>query len=286
MLPCLAWSDSTLAGWTALPARDRRLLEWLISGEVVTAELAGLLAYGNLRIAQRRLKKLVDYGLVRGFWAANSQRPRGRYAYALTRATRTELERLMWGDRRPRAAEVEVPSPVIHQLATHDLFAAMLRASPLGDGIGLVGWVPERAIALAFGGYLRPDALALIGVDERAVALFIERDLGNERTRIPGHQGRGLQRPLQARSAHQRRLRGQIGTAARRRSAVGWPTGTPGIRYPVTSGLRAGSPSWPTCRRSVRPGLAGARRRPAGGIRDGVVHAQRGCAPTAPWLPG
>lgn len=150
-------------GWTALPPRDRRIVEWLVSGDVITAQLAALLAYGGLRIAQRRLKKLADYGLIRGFWAANSQRPRGRYAYALTRPTRKDIEQLMWGGRRPRAADVEAPSPVIHQLATHDLLAAFLRASPLGDGIGLAGWAPERATALAFGGFLRPDALAVIG---------------------------------------------------------------------------------------------------------------------------
>ena len=69
-------------------------------GDVVTAELAALLVYGHRRIAQRRLARLVDYGLLSGFWAANRQRPRGRYAYGLTRAPlpgrqmRTGMKRL------------------------------------------------------------------------------------------------------------------------------------------------------------------------------------------------
>lgn len=37
-----------ISGWLGLPERDRRLIEWLWTGDVVTAELAALLAYGNL----------------------------------------------------------------------------------------------------------------------------------------------------------------------------------------------------------------------------------------------
>ncbi len=51
---------------------------------MVTAQLAALLVYGQLRTARRRLARLVEYGLIAGFWAAGVQRPRGRYAYALT----------------------------------------------------------------------------------------------------------------------------------------------------------------------------------------------------------
>ena len=47
-----------LAGWSALPERDRRLLEWLVVGEFMTADLATVLAYGSLRVAQRRLARL------------------------------------------------------------------------------------------------------------------------------------------------------------------------------------------------------------------------------------
>jgi hypothetical protein len=61
-----------LAGWTALPERDRAVLLWLVGGEVITAELAALLAYGHRRIAQRRLARLVEYRLLSGSWAANT----------------------------------------------------------------------------------------------------------------------------------------------------------------------------------------------------------------------
>ena len=84
--------------WTALPVRDQRLLLWLLGADVVTAQLAALLVYGQLRTAQRRLARLVEYGLVAGFWAAGVQRPRGRYAYALTPAARADIERLVWPD--------------------------------------------------------------------------------------------------------------------------------------------------------------------------------------------
>lgn len=172
-----------MAGWSALPLRDRRLLEWLFMADVVTAEMSAVLAYGHRRAAQRRLARLAEYGLVRGFWAANSQRPRGRFAYALTKAARTGLAQLIWDGRLSAPDKVEAPSPVIHQLATHDLLMAILRAPSSRDAY-LAGWAPERAIALGFGGFLRPDALAIFGVGERAVELFIERDLGTERGSI------------------------------------------------------------------------------------------------------
>jgi hypothetical protein len=172
-----------MAGWTALPIRDRRLLEWLWAGDVVTADLATVLAYGGRRVAQRRLSRLVEYGILRGFWAANMQRPRGRYAYALTKAARSELEYMIWEDKAPSAAKGKVwaPSPVIHQLATHDLLAAFLGASPAAETAGLAGWVPERAAARMYDDYLRPDAIAVFRADDRATVLFVERDLGTER---------------------------------------------------------------------------------------------------------
>lgn len=173
-----------VSAWTALPERDRALLLWLVQGDVVTAELAALLSYGHRRIAQRRLARLVEYGLLTGFWAANRQRPRGRYAYALTKIARAQLERLVWPLGKPKLDEgaIETVSPVIHQFATHDLFAAFLRAADPEAEIGLAGWVPERALVrLTDSGYLRPDAVAIIRDREAMIVLFIERDLGTER---------------------------------------------------------------------------------------------------------
>jgi len=187
-----------MAGWSALPIRDQRLLEWLWTGDVVTAELATVLCYGNLRVAQRRLARLIEYGLVRGFWSANSQRPRGRYAYALTKAARDELELLIWGGETPDPlpGRVRAPSPVIHQLATHDMLGAFLRASRVADGIGLAAWIPERGAALAFKGYLRPDAIAVFRAGHRATLLMIERDLGTERRDILAKKVADYSNPL------------------------------------------------------------------------------------------
>jgi hypothetical protein len=172
-----------MAAWTALPVRDQRLIAWLWAGDVVNAELAATLAYGSLRVAQRRLARLVEYGIVRGFWAANRQRPRGRYAYALTKAARKDLEHLLFEGHppEPRLGQLQAPSPVIHQLATHDLLAAYLRASPLTDDIGLAAWLPEHAAALPYDGVLRPDAIALVRRGDVGTALIVERDLGSER---------------------------------------------------------------------------------------------------------
>jgi hypothetical protein len=172
------------AVWTGLPLRERHLLLWLLAADIVSAELASLLVYRQLRTAQRRLRRLVDLGLVRGFWSASAHRPRGRYAYALTKATRMDVERLAWPEGRPDRPPDLPSSAPIHQLATLDLLAAFLRhADPL-LAEGVVAWVPERACGQLFGGFLRPDALAVIRVRDRAIALFVERDLGSERGEV------------------------------------------------------------------------------------------------------
>lgn len=169
------------AVWTGLPLRERHLLEWLLAADIVSAELASLLVYRQLRTAQRRLRRLVKLGLLHGFWCAGAHRPRGRYAYALTKTTRLDVERLAWPEGRPERPPDLPSSAPIHQLATHDLLAAFLRAADPAVPEGIVAWVPERACGQLFGGLLRPDALAGIRVGDRMATLFIERDLGTER---------------------------------------------------------------------------------------------------------
>jgi Replication-relaxation len=171
-----------MRAWTALPERDQTLLRWLVVGSAVTAELAALLVYGAPRTARRRLHRLVEEGLLRGYWTANRQRPRGRYAYSLLGPVRAELER-----RRGKAIapSARLPiTPTIHQLATHDLLAAFLRAADPTSGRGLLGWLPERAAGDLFDGYLRPDALASINTGAGRLTLFVERDLGTETLRV------------------------------------------------------------------------------------------------------
>lgn len=171
------------AVWSALPARDQQLLLWLLMGDIVTAQLATLLVYGAVRTAQRRLSRLVGYGLLRGFWTADARRPHGRHAYALTRAAQLDVERLEWPEGRPDHPQELPASPPVHQLATHDLFAAFLRAGDPAIGEGIFAWLPERACGQLFG-FLRADALAGIRVGDRTLTLFIERDLGTERGEV------------------------------------------------------------------------------------------------------
>jgi hypothetical protein len=96
---------------------------------------------------------------------------------------RAHLERPVWPLGKPQLTQggIETVSPVIHQLATHDLFAAFLRAADPDLEVGLAAWVPERALVrLTDSGY-RPDALAILRVREATILMFIERDLGTER---------------------------------------------------------------------------------------------------------
>jgi len=168
-----------LAGWPALPERDRRLLEWLLVGEHLSAELAHVLAYPSLRMAQYRLQRLRTEGLLVGGWAANMRKPRGRFTYRLTDETRRGLEKLVWGERRLRSFASGEAGAVMHHLAVHDLLAAFLRSAVPEQGI--VAWLPQRVAAALFDGYLRPDAIAAVRFDDRLVLLFVELDTGSER---------------------------------------------------------------------------------------------------------
>ena len=85
---------------------------------------------------------------------------------------------------RARGRQLQPPSPIIHQLAAHDLLAAFLRASPLTDEIGLAAWIPEHAATLPYRGVQRPDAIALIRRGDVGTVLIVERDLGTERHEI------------------------------------------------------------------------------------------------------
>ena len=177
---------STPAGaiWSGLPARDQHLLLWMVSADIVTASLATLLIYRHLRTAQRRLARLTELGILRGFWAAGRYRPRGRHAYVLTRQSRIDLERLSWPSGRPARQRDLPPSAAIHLLATLDLMGAFVASADPLLREGLFAWIPERACAALFGGFLRPDAFAGIRVRDRAIAMFIERDLGTERGEV------------------------------------------------------------------------------------------------------
>jgi hypothetical protein len=209
-----------LAGWSALPERDRRLLEWLVVGEFMTADLAAALAYGSLRVAQRRLARLRQYRLVTGFWTANAQRPRGRYAYRLTDACRTELEALVWGEMRPRRQPRGADRSIVHHLAVQDLLASFLRAARPDHG--LIAWLPERICAAMFDGYLRPDAIAAVRLGNRLILLFIERDTGSERLAFLAAKARRYHAVLGARSEVQPAHLVFVTDSARRaRSIVG-----------------------------------------------------------------
>ncbi len=163
---------STRAGaiWTALPARDQHLLLWLLSGDIVTAQLATLLVYGQLRVAQRRLSRLVELGLVRGFWSATAQRPRGRYAYVLTRPTRLDVERLSWPEGRPdRPPEIPASAAVTSSPRT-------LGAVPLNSPVQR--WKTSRPRCQR-----RPRGLS--GVRDQGAVRWTESDCRTSPSTIP-----------------------------------------------------------------------------------------------------
>ena len=147
-----------VSAWTALPERDRALLLWLVQGDVVTAELAALLAYGHLRVAQRRLARLVEYGLLHVGIVVGSQ----RRAHAVRRTLRPSAEEMAGAIRVWVTTEAELMtdphgavwiSPAVDAIRTLDL-----DPHPFDEPWPILG-----PLCLA-----TPDVLEVLG--ERAIA--------------------------------------------------------------------------------------------------------------------
>ena len=122
-----------------------------------------------------------------------SGRPgRSARAAATRTSSRRPHESTSSGSRGPtvgRARAIALPpSPPIHQLATHDLLAAFLRTcGPDGAARASSPGSPNGLRASCSAAIVRPDAIAGVRVGDRAIVLFIERDLGTERGEVlPG----------------------------------------------------------------------------------------------------
>jgi hypothetical protein len=192
--------------------------------------------YGRVRIAQRRLARLREYGLVRGFWAAGANRARGRHVFELTGPARAELELLTWNGQPPVSRRGDPPtSGPIHQLATHDVFAAFLRASRPDASEGLVAWIPERACRNVFDGFVRPDAIAGLGIGRRLIVLCIERDLGTERSEILAAKIRRYRRLSQRGSGRPISVAFIVDSARRARTIHDLAADERGGRLPIVS---------------------------------------------------
>ena len=98
------------------------------------------------------------------------------------------------GSSRRRSASSNYGPAQLGQAHVNSMAPAAAAAAAFlrhGDPLlreGIFVWIPERACGQLFDGFLRPDALAGIRVADRAVMMFIERDLGTERGEVLGEK--------------------------------------------------------------------------------------------------
>jgi len=150
-----------------LPIRDRAVLRIINrAGSATSAQLA-ILAYGNLRHAQRRLTRMWRWGLLeRSAQPPKESQAGAPYAYRLSRAC---LRRL--GYRRPAWRG---PGYLEHALDAVDAVCGLVAASPRGQLVQL--WLPDRLTRTVLEPGPGPDAIVVMSSDSGSAVVCLEID--------------------------------------------------------------------------------------------------------------
>lgn len=152
-----------------LPVRDRAVLRIVNRAGAATSAQLTVLAYGNHRLAQRRLQRLWRWGLLeRAVLPPIGSQGGAPYAYRLSAAC---LRRL--GYRRPRWRG---PGYLEHTLDAVDAVCALVRAEGRDGGSIVQLWLPERVAAGVLEGDRRPDAIVVLESDAGSGVVCLEVD--------------------------------------------------------------------------------------------------------------
>lgn len=161
-------------------ARDLELLRSLAwAGYLSTGQLRRL-HFPSIRTAQRRLRALLDHGLVRAHLQGVALHLESVHALTPKGITRLELT----GVRNLRLRRVPRVGKLAHGLASRDLFVAFVLAEragacELGDFLFEEDLASEPSFRAAG---IIPDALAIVRYDGQEVFVGWEVDLGTETT--------------------------------------------------------------------------------------------------------
>lgn len=157
---------------SALPIRDRAVLRILHRAEAATAAQLTILAYGHRRIANRRLLRMWQAGLLeRTALARTVPYGSGPYAYRLSEAARRRLGATHL-HRRGSAY-------LRHTLDTVEVVTRLVAASPAGRPI-VEGWLPESLARDLLPGDIRPDSLLILRGQAGAGGVWLEVDEGTQ----------------------------------------------------------------------------------------------------------
>lgn len=158
--------------------RDLVLLRELATLRVADCEQIKVVAgFGSTGRANTRLLQLVCAGLLRRFFLGSGGGRKALYALSQKGA---QLADVPYRGPRRRQDEVLVADYFIgHQLAVNAIYCALKFGSLLPEGIAFGRWIAfEGAVTPSLG--LIPDGYMELKTSARAIACFVEVDLGHE----------------------------------------------------------------------------------------------------------
>ncbi|MDQ7814206.1 MAG: replication-relaxation family protein [Patescibacteria group bacterium] len=163
--------------------RDLDVLESLAWAGILTTSQVARLHFPSRRTAERRLRALLDHGLVRSC-LQNEHLHRDSVHLLTPRGAEHLAEERKLNQKTVRPGRVPRPQKLRHALAVRDVFVEFVLAGRMGafelqdfafdDDLARLPAFKERHIV--------PDGLSLVRAGGRALAITIEVDLGSETT--------------------------------------------------------------------------------------------------------
>lgn len=171
--------------------RDRAVLRILDRAEAATARQLAILVYGHRRIAQRRLLRLWQAGLLERAIVPHTQRGGAELAYRLSDRARRRL-----GDTATRARG---SSRLGHTLDVVETVCALVSANddPRQDSPVQL-WLDEPNAAAVLGTPPYPDGVVALESDEGSGVICLEIDEATQRRAVIEAKLNGYRRLLDA----------------------------------------------------------------------------------------
>ena len=171
--------------------RDRAVLRILDRAEAATARQLAILVYGHLRIAQRRLLRLWQAGLLERAIVAHAQRGGAELAYSRECGWRCRRA----GGGRGRSGENRLG----HTLDVVDTVCALVSASDDPRHHSPVWlWLDEPNAAAVLGTPPYPDGVVALQSDGRSAVICLEIDEATQRRAVIEAKLNGYRRLLDA----------------------------------------------------------------------------------------
>ena len=171
--------------------RDRAVLRILDRAEAATARQLAILVYGHRRIAQRRLLRLWQAGLLERAIVAHAQRGGAELAYRLSDRARRRL-----GDTATRARG---SNRLGHTLDVVETVCALVSANDDPRQHSPVRlWLDEPNAAAVLGTPPFPDGVVVIDCEGRSSVICLEIDEATQRRAVIEAKLNGYRRLLDA----------------------------------------------------------------------------------------